>query len=64
VNDDTGKAFGFQLKVTPSQPVAKALGYLAFQPAEIGKFMEDHICKVRSILGFAFIVTCPKNISE
>jgi hypothetical protein len=39
MNDDTGKTFGIQRKVAPSQPIAKSLGYLALQPGKIGKFM-------------------------
>jgi hypothetical protein len=42
MNDNTGKTFRIQRKVTPSQPVAKSMGYLALQPGKIGKFMEDH----------------------
>jgi len=47
LNDDTGKTFGIQGKIAPSQPIAKSLGYLALQPAKIRKFMQDHHSKLR-----------------
>jgi len=42
MNDDTGKTFGIERKIAPSQPVTKSLGYLALKPGKIGKFVKDH----------------------
>ena len=56
VNDNAGKPFCIQQKVTPSQPVAKSLGNLAFQPGKIWKFMEDHQNKIQqSFISVSFI---------
>jgi hypothetical protein len=49
MNNNTGKTFSFQTQIAPSQPVAKPLGNLAFQPGNIRKFMEDHQVKVQQI---------------
>jgi len=47
IDDDAGKTWLFELKITPSQAVAKPLGYLVFQPVKIGEFIQDHHYKVR-----------------
>jgi len=47
MDDNAGKSFFIQRKVTPSQPVTKPLGYLALQPAKIGKLIQDHGSKLR-----------------
>jgi len=42
MNNNTGETCRIQRQVTPSQAIAKFVGNLAFQPGNIGKFLEDH----------------------